>query len=170
MENKQIKGIVFAAMMAAVVAVATLVIRIPVSVTGAYINAGDAVIYIAAYALSVRHSALAAGLGSMVADIIAGAGIYILPTLIIKGIMGFAASAIIRKNPDKKRFITASIISGAIMVIGYGVFEWIVFGGSVALATLVGNLIQWVGGVIIGFVLYFGIKRMPKEILPKYYL
>lgn len=169
MENREFRKIIFSAMMAAVIAVATLLIRIPVSSSGAYINAGDAFIYIGAYVLGGWYSALAAGIGSMIADIIAGAGIYIVPTLVIKAVMGLVCSVIIGKNSSKLRFLFASVIGGAIMVIGYGVFEWIVFGGAAALVTLVGNLIQWAGGVIIGFILYFAVIRIPKRIIPKYY-
>jgi len=165
-ENKfSIKNIAVAGICAALVFVVTFLIKIPVpiSMSGAYINLGDTIIYIVAFLINPIFAMLAAGIGSAIADIMFGAGVYILPTLLIKGLMGFAC-AMINKNGSFVRYVLACVVGGVIMVVGYGAFEAFAFGISVAIANMPYNLIQFAGGIIVAVVFYKVLPRLKKEI------
>ena len=150
--------------MAALIFVLTFSIRIPgpVLAGGAYINLGDSLIYCAAFMLGGIPAMLAAGIGSMLADIAGGALIYAPATLVIKGIMGLVCGIMMLKLSFGK-FVFASIIGGAIMVCGYGIYEFFVFGAAYALTSLPFNLIQWSGGVGIALLLYLPFSKMRKS-------
>ena len=76
MKDNTIKKLVFAALFAALSCAATMVIRIPTPI-GGYIHAGDAVVLLSAFLLGPWWGAAAAGLGSGLADLIAGYGLYV---------------------------------------------------------------------------------------------
>jgi uncharacterized membrane protein len=155
-----IKKLTTAGVMAALIFVFTWVIRIPVpGMTGGYIHIGDSIIYCASFLLGGFYGAVAAGIGSALADLLAGAYNYIFATLVIKAMMGFVCAVIITK-PDFKRFVIASITGGAVMVAGYGAYEWLFFGAGSAAASVPYNLIQWAGGVVIALPLYKALKNI----------
>ena len=84
------------AIMSALVAVGTLVIRIP-NPMGGYFNIGDVMIFVSALAFSPFVGGFAGGLGSAIADLI-GFPVFALPTLIIKGLEGLIASLVTNKK------------------------------------------------------------------------
>lgn len=147
-------------MAAALVFLATLLIKIPVPGSGgAYLNFGDAVIYACAFILGGPLGAAAAGIGSGLADIVAGSAVYALSTVIIKCAMGLIVGAM----TVSQRFVSycfACTMAGAVMVGGYALLEWYFFGGAYAAATLPFNLFQWFGSVLVALVLYRGIRRL----------
>ncbi len=147
--------------MAALIFILTFSIRIPVPglAGGAYLNLGDSLIYCAAFMLGGVPAMFAAGIGSLLADVAGGALIYAPATLVIKGMMGLACGAMLVK-PSFGRFVFASVVGGAIMVAGYGVYEFFVFGTAYTLASLPFNLIQWGGGVGIALLLYLPFSKL----------
>ena len=159
--RKTLRQLVLAGIFAALVFVVTFFIKIPVPQIsrGAYINLGDTVIYIVAALINPIYAMFAAGFGSMLADVAYGGGIYIPATLIIKGLMGLVAAKI-AKNGSFKSFVIACLVGGAIMVIGYGLFEAAVFGIAVAIASAPFNLIQFAGGVILAMPFYAVLPRI----------
>ena len=74
------------AVLTALVAAATLSIRIPVPATQGYINLGDAVVIAAALVLGPRTGLIAGGIGSALADWLGGYAHWAPFTLIIKGL------------------------------------------------------------------------------------
>ena len=166
MEEKRttLRQIVLAGIFAALVFVITFFVKIPVPQIsrGAYINLGDTAIYIIASLINPLYAMFAAGFGSMLADVAYGGGIYIPATLIIKGLMGFVA-AYIAKRGSFGAYAVSCIAAGAIMVVGYGIFETFLLGGIVpALASSVFNLIQFAGGVILALPFYTVLPRIRK--------
>jgi len=151
--------------MAALIFILTFSVRIPVPglAGGAYLNLGDSLIYCAAYILGGIPAMFAAGIGSLLADIAGGALIYAPATLVIKGLMGLACGAMLLK-PSFGRFVFACVTGGAIMVVGYGLYELFVFGAAYALTSLPFNLIQWAGGVAVALLLYLPFSKMRKSL------
>ncbi len=159
-QGSNIRQLTTAGVMAALIFVFTWVIRIPVpAISGAYVNIGDSIIYCASFLLGGFYGAAAAGIGSALADLLAGAYNYIFATLLIKAVMGFVCAVMITK-PNFRRFLIASITGGAIMTAGYGVYEWLFFGAGSAAASIPYNLIQWAGGVIIALPLFKVLKNL----------
>ena len=95
-------------------------LRIPTSI--GYMNLGDAVILTASYIMGPA-AFFPAAIGSALSDLIAGYPMYIIPTFVIKGLMGLVAGLIMRHpehspRPSYKK-ITAGVIAELIMVSGY---------------------------------------------------
>ncbi len=154
------KKLIITSMLAALIFVITFLVAVPVPSTSAYINFGDSVIYSAGMLVGAPWAAAAAGIGSAIADWAFGVPIYIPATVIVKALMGFVCAKLMKRG-DFPRFLMACIIGGAIMVVGYGLYETVFMGGwGYVTATLIGNLIQWAGGVAGAAVLYYPVKRI----------
>ena len=162
MNTKNIKKIIIAAMLSAVIAVATMIIRIP-SPTG-YVNFGDCFVLIAGWLLG-PFGILAAAIGSALADFLSSYTIYIIPTFIIKGCMALCAWLLFKgiSKGGKKRiaasYITSAVIAEIIMISGYFVFEAIFFNPMLAVQSVLGNVFQGLTGIVAGTLLISVINR-----------
>jgi uncharacterized membrane protein len=162
--NKNLRTITVSAITAAVIFLVTWTIRIPVPATaGGYVNFGDVVIYISAFMLGGPTAAIAAAVGSALADTAAGAVIYIPATFVIKGLMGLICGYI---SSSKKfsMYAVSAIVGGAVMTAGYGLYELAVFGAEYAASSLPFNMIQWAGSAAAAIVLFPVIKRLSNAI------
>ena len=74
MKNASLRKIIFAALMAALTTVATMIIRIPTPTQG-YIHLGDGMVLLCGALLGPGLGALAAGIGSMLSDRVVLSGI-----------------------------------------------------------------------------------------------
>ena len=164
MYSTKLSKMVMAALFAALCCVATMIIRIP-SPTGGYINAGDAVVLLGAFFLGPLWGALAAGLGSCLADALGGYMVYVPATFVIKFLMGLVAAAIFRALREKRPMlgvVTGGIVAEIIMIVGYFLFTALVLGlGWGALPEVPGNCVQGVFGVIAGALLFAALRRVP---------
>ena len=132
--------LVLTALFAALTAAATLAIRIPSPMNG-YINLGDALVLACAWMLGPLYGTIAAGVGSMLADLISGYAAYAPGTLIIKSATALAAcllfNALNKKDADKhgvriaKRIISG-ILGETIMVDGYFGYACLLMGKGLA--------------------------------------
>ena len=144
----KLKKIAFAGVFAAFIFIATQ-IRIPTAI--GYINLGDGVILIGAF-LFGPIAFFPAAIGSALSDLLAGYAQYIIPTFIIKGLMGGLSGALLRKaSPSVVRKILVGLLAEVIMIAGYFVFESLPFmyGPAAAAGSLLFNLIQGVAAVVI---------------------
>lgn len=168
MQNKMTRKLVLCALFIALVFIITYLVKFPIGIGGAYINAGDAFIYTAGVAMSGPWAALAAGVGSMLADLLVGSGaaIYAPGTLVIKAAMGLIVGlALYGRKASVLRYIVFMVISSLVMVIGYGIYEFILF-KEFAKINFYFNLIQAAGGVVLGVPLALLVRR----ILPQAWL
>lgn len=153
-----LRKIAFCGILAAFVFLATQ-LRIPTSI--GYMNLGDAVILTASYMLGPL-SFFPAAIGSALSDLLAGYPLYIAPTFVIKGLMGTAAG-LIMKHPqhDPKLFkrIAAGIVAESIMVCGYYLFEFVVYGTGPAVASVPFNLIQAGAALVIAVPCSYLLKK-----------
>lgn len=167
--SEQLRLLTLTGALAALTAVATLLIRIPTPTKG-YINLGDTVVNLAAWLLGSAYGAAAAGIGSALADLIAGYTNYALATFVIKALMAAAAFAVYHQLGRKWQNIWARIVSAVtaelIMILGYAVFEAILYGSlATGLLSLSGNLVQGIFGAAASVVLYEGlVKHAPQFI------
>lgn len=160
--DQKVRLIVRIATLCALVSVVTISMVIPIpNMTGAYVNAGDAIVYTCAYMLGGVWGALAAGLGSAAADLILGSALYAPATLIIKGLMAFVAGRIMARGSGSfLNRLLALALGGAVMPLGYFLYESALYGAGPAVAGLPFNLIQYVGGVALGLFLIQAIDRI----------
>ena len=153
------KKFTLTAMFAALTCVATMVIHIPSPMNG-YVNLGDAIVLLGAFLLGPVPGMIAAGLGSMLADLFLGYSSYMFASLIIKGLMGLCAGLIVKKYSSVISSSIAAVASEAIMVCGYFLFEALLLGnGLAALSGVPGNLVQGGAGIIVSVILYAVLKK-----------
>lgn len=137
--------------MAAVILLATFILKFPIPGGYGYINFGDGAIFAAA-ALLGPFAAICAALGSALADLLAGFPSYILPTFIIKGLMGLLAGLILQRRPQLNWVgqLLLFAVCEAIMVGGYFLAEIVLYGVAAAVGTLIFNTLQGLAGIATG--------------------
>ena len=151
--KNQTRKLVFAALLAALTCVATMVIRIPSPLHG-YINLGDCFVLVSGWVLGPVYGLLAAGIGSALADVFAGYFNYALATFVIKGLMAVAAYFVLKALGKVKSKTVGYIVSGIaaelIMILGYFVFEGFMYGFAAVLVNIPPNAVQGVAGIVVG--------------------
>ena len=154
--HSKTKRIVAAALMAALVCVATMIIKIPSPLKG-YLNLGDGIVLLAGWMLPCGYGFLAAGLGSALADLFSGYVTYAPATFIIKGAMALVAYACFKLMSKKIGKLPSRLIGGVaaeiVMVAGYFVFEGFLYGFGPSVVNVPANAVQGVAGIIIGTVM-----------------
>ena len=147
-QRKHLRKITFAGILAAFIFVGTE-IHVPTGI--GHVNLGDVVILVSAYILG-PIAAIPAAVGSALADLLAGYGQYIVPTFVIKGLMGLVAGLIMRRKPGDKVHIVkrlmAALIAEAVMIGGYFAFESLMYDVPAATGSLIPNLIQAAAALI----------------------
>jgi len=113
------KKYIITGLMTAFVFVLTFVFHIPVPYTSGYIHLGDSMIYLSVIILGPFFGAFASGVGSMLADLLAGYAHYAVPTLIIKSIMAIIMGLLL--SCRTKKATVASILSSLAAWIAFSV-------------------------------------------------
>lgn len=111
--------IILTGVMMAIIAVATMIIAIPVPFTNGYIHLGDSMIFIAVLILGWRYGAVAAGVGSALADMFLGYVHWAPWTFIIKGLMALIMGLVIEKAIKSRKNMGISI--------GFTILFWAAF-------------------------------------------
>lgn len=111
------KKITFTGIMTALVFVSTFIIKIPIPATEGYIHLGDCMVFLSALLLGWKYGAFAAGVGSMLADLI-GYPHWALPTLVIKALMAMLVALAVNttKNRDKIAFCGITALSWTLFI------------------------------------------------------
>lgn len=162
-ENEKLIHMVYAGMFAAMTALFTSVLHIPVG--NGYIHCGDAVIYLAAVMLPMPYAVGASAVGGMAADLLSGYPMYALPTFLIKGLLALTVSLIGGKHPVDARRILAMVLAGIISIIGYWVTAVILYGGWKAqfIGTAPGNLVQAIGSGVVYAIVAVALEQIQKR-------
>lgn len=162
-ESMKTRRIILSALFAALICVATLVIRIPLPVIG-YINMGDCFVLLAGIFFGPLYGGIASGIGSAFADLISGYPIYLPFTFVIKFLMAVVISVLYKKYHNKIGYLTGALLAEITMIVGYFLTETLFFSSFLVAATgVVGNCIQGLGGIIISILLFPVIKRSLKR-------
>ena len=142
------KKLVTTALFMAFTMIATMFIRIPLSL--GYVNLGDAFIFLAVFILGPVCGVIAGGVGAGLADLF-GYITYAPGTLVIKSAMALVAWLVyqlLKKSTKKAMFaeIAGGIVGTIVMAVGYFAYEILLFTtAGVALLNMPWNLLQ--GGV-----------------------
>ena len=142
------KQIAFAALFAALCCIGTLVITIPLP--NGYFNTGDIFVLLSGWCLGPVYGSIAAAIGSALADIISGYSLYAPATFLIKGINAFIAYIVyffLKRYIQKEKVdilsrAISAICGEAWMILGYFLFEMLLYGIGGASIALLGNLTQ----------------------------
>lgn len=162
MSNNNTKRIVISALFAALTCVATMIIKIPSPLKG-YLNLGDGIVLLCAWLLPGTYAFLAAGLGSALADVLSGYMTYAPATFVIKGLMALLALYSFRLMSKKIKDLPARIISGIfaeiLMILGYFLFEGVLYGFGASVVNIPANGVQGVAGIILSVLLIKALQK-----------
>ena len=154
--NTKTKNIVMASLFAALVCVATMIVKIPSPLKG-YLNLGDCVVLLSGWMLTPTYGFMAAGIGSALADIFSGYALYAPATFIIKGLMALISFYLFKLMNKKAPSLLSRTVSGVVaeifMVLGYLLFEGILYGFAPSLVNVPANGVQGIAGLVIGVIL-----------------
>ena len=160
--------LIMASLMAALTCIATMVISIPTPTNG-YIHLGDGLVLLSGIILGPFYGGMAAGIGSMLSDILLGYTYYALPTFIIKALAAIVGGFIyqqIAKSKSIKSYLLplvgAGITGGILVTCGYFLVEATVFGYGIAAASgIPANLLQNVFGIAVSALLMPSLSHVP---------
>ena len=152
MRDMKIRKMVLAALMAALTYVATLVVRIPSPMQG-YVNLGDCCVLLSGWMLGPWWGGAAAGIGSMLTDLLNGYAHYAPGTLVTKALDAMAAALIVKALGRKPyAYVVGGVVGELIMVAGYFVAGSVLYGSVITGATQIPGL---VAEGIVGIVLFY---------------
>jgi len=149
------------AVMIALVTVFTLAIRVPIAPTRGYINLSDVAIYFAAFTFGPWVGFLAGGVGTGLADAIAGYPQWTLISFCVHGAQGLLAGWLFRRvfRGTPAGMAVGWAVGTVVMVLGYFLAEVGLYGLGPALVEAPGNLIQNIAGGLVGAPLYWAVRR-----------
>lgn len=171
-ENVNVKELVMTAIWIAVVAVVTWTSAIPILPQG-YLNLGDAAVFLGVFLLGRKNGTIAAGIGSGLADLLAGFTAFAPFTLVIKAGMALIFGTFLMHSAgrvdQKSKKLPASHIMGigiaaVFMSAGYYFAEMIITGNKIApIISIPWNILQGaVGGALaLLLIVALGSIRMP---------
>ncbi len=155
-QNNITQQIVISALLAALTCVATMIIKIPSPLHG-YINLGDCVVLLSAFLLPSGYAFLSAAIGSALADLFSGYVVYAPATFVIKGLMVLVAYFVYKLLARKMPLGVARLIGGGLaevfMILGYFVFEGLLYGFAPSVVNIPANAVQGVAGLVVGLLL-----------------
>lgn len=157
---KKVYQLVLASLFAALTYVMTMVVQVPSPMQG-YVNLGDCAVLLSAWLLGPLYGGAAAGIGSMLADLLSGYAHYAPGTFAIKLAMAVAAALIFRalQSRASHNLLLSQAVSGVvaetIMVVGYFGYASLWLGkGLAAAASIPGNIVQGVFGLVAAIAVY----------------
>lgn len=163
MKKHTAKYITINALSVALVCVSTMAIQIPIPL--GYMHLGNTCIFLTAALSGPATGLLAGGVGSAMADLLTGYTQWVLPTLLIKSVMGLAIGYLAwgeekRLRMNAPRTVLATVAGIAVMVFGYTI-AGAVMNGSIytGLLQVPGLTLEGVIGAAIFYALGFVLER-----------
>ena len=165
-DNRKALRISLIAIMTAVVAVFTLIIRVP-SPIGGYISLCDAAVTFVAYSFGPFSGLIAGGLGAALADLVGGFPQWAVISFLVHGFEALVMGLVVRKNSSSVAMCIVAAILAIIIVAGGYLLLTTLFGLTVfseALLEVPGNIAQSAVGAVIGLLLYTGVRKAYRQL------
>jgi uncharacterized membrane protein len=155
------KDVTLTGLMAALVFVGTYCFKIPSPLTMGYTHLGDCMIFLAIYLFGWKRGAMAGAIGAALSDLLGGFMIWVVPTFLIKGLMGIAIGLLYEQLfRNKKKFVVISfLLGGIVQMIGYTGVKVVLFGWQTALGSVPGLTGQTLTGIILASVMIFCLEK-----------
>ncbi|MFS0690119.1 ECF transporter S component [Sporosarcina sp. 179-K 8C2 HS] len=159
--------LVLTAILATLVLVSTMFINIKLPIgQGGLIHLGTAMLFIIAILFGPKKGALAGAIGMGLFDIFGGWLIWAPTTIVARALQGYIVGKIAwsngRRGDSIKLNIVGAIASMPVMLAVYYVGQGIMYNNWVApLASIPGDIIQNVVGLMIAIPLCIGLKKTP---------
>lgn len=150
MRNDKTRDVAYTALLAALIFVATYIVKIPNPATGGYSHIGDCMVFLAVVMLGRRNGGIAAAIGGALSDLLSGAAAWVLPTLIIKFLVAFIMGTIINDDPmNSKRQLAGAAAGGVFQIIAYTIVKIVLIGTGPALLSIPNVTIQTTVGIVL---------------------
>ena len=151
--KKNTRRLTTCAIFAAIICVVTTFVAVPAPAIG-NINLGDIFILCSAWLLGPL-GAVASGIGACLADLFSGFAIYAPATLIIKALVALVCyySFVFLEKAIKYHYLSrllSALFAEGVMVLGYFIYEAVIYGIVAALASIPFNLIQGSVCMVVG--------------------
>ncbi len=163
MKENTAKYVTINALSIALVCISTMAIQIPIPL--GYMHLGNTCILLTAALFGPATGLLAGGIGSAMADLLTGYTQWVLPTLLIKSLMGLVVGYLAWGREKKLRMnaprtLLSSVAGVAVMVFGYTI-AGAVMNGSVytGLLQVPGLTLEGVIGMAIFYALGFILEK-----------
>lgn len=157
--NKTTTLIAYTSLMTALVFVTTRLVQIPLAPSG-YIHFGDAFIFLSCFILPAPFAVFASGVGSCLADLTSPFAIYTIPTLVVKGLMGFICRIFVFKKSNLLNVLLGVILASVFMQVGYFFVEIILYGTAGGFIKAMLGSVQTFIGIPLGVVLIYSVKKI----------
>lgn len=156
MKNTKLFKVCLTGLMAAIIALFTAFVKIPTGINDGYLHFGDSVIYIAGCIVG-PFGIISSAIGGALADVLAGAAVWALPTAIIKAFNCLPFVLATRYYMKKKGCfrivniytVAMTVLSAFITVFGYLLAESLMYSFPTALTSVPFSIAQAVGSGII---------------------
>ncbi|MFW6035380.1 MAG: ECF transporter S component [Halothermotrichaceae bacterium] len=154
--NLNARQLSFLALFIALAAVATY-IRVP-GFNASYYNLGEVIVFTVALIFGRKSGLIAGAIGSSLVDLLV-APVWVPFTFVIKGLEGWVVGSLAEDDKPLKN-ILAVVVGGHIMIIGYAVAVWILYGWPSVLPEIGGNYFQALIGAVIAWPLSYQIRKI----------
>lgn len=163
MRQHTVKFMTIDALLIALVCVSTMMIQIPIPL--GYMHLGNTCILLAGVMFGPVPGLLAGGIGSALADLLTGYTQWVIPTLLIKGVMGFAIGYLANKTGAAMKMSSVKTFIGSlagivIMIFGYFIGGSILYGSIYTGAMQIPGLtLEGILGMVIFYVIGFALEK-----------
>jgi uncharacterized membrane protein len=153
------------AVLTALTAVFTYIVRIPIARTGGYLNLGDVIIYFTSFTFGPVSALVAGGVGTAITDLISGYSQWAPISLLAHGLQGLVAGLIAsiawrdRTSVFNPLWVIAAVAGTVVMAGGYLLAQILMLGMGAALFELPWNLLQNLIGVAGAIPLTIAVRR-----------
>lgn len=159
MKRENARELTLIALFAALVTVAIYLFRIPSFDGRLYFHLGETVMITGVFILGGRGGALAAGIGSALADVLLGAPYWAPISFVIHGAQMRLISALSDGKLGVKDIV--AMIAGALVVItGYTLAAWALYGLAAVVPELIGDILQTGLGIISAYAFMRSLRRV----------
>ncbi|WP_019413099.1 ECF transporter S component [Paenisporosarcina sp. TG20] len=166
--NARTFNLILTSMAIALVFVSTylLNIRLPITANGGLVHLGTAMLFIIAILFGPKTGMIAGAIGMGLFDLFAGWTLWAPITIIARGLQGYLVGRIAwsngRNGRSKSFNLLATIVSIPLMIGVYYIGESIIFSSwIVPAASIPGNIVQNVVGVLIAIPAIIALKKIP---------
>ncbi len=166
--NKRTFNLILTSMSIALVFVATLLlnIKLPITANGGLVHLGTAMLFIIAFVFGPKKAAIAGAVGMGLFDLVSGWTLWAPITIVARGLQGYLVGRIAWSNGREGKSVSfnimAAIVSIPLMLAVYYVGEAIIFGNFVVpAASIPGNIVQNVVGILVAIPVAVALKKTP---------
>lgn len=147
------------AMLTALTVVLSLFVIIPIPPTKGFVTLAEAGIYTSALLFGGFPASLVGAVSGGMIDFLSGYPEWALFSIVIHGLQGLIAGTIAKRGTTKFE-ILGLVLGSIVMIVGYFLAGWLLFGLPAGLFSIIGNSIQNVLGILVTIPVVRGLRRI----------